>query len=114
MRLLVTTLSVLIFLDAMTTYFVIALGVGIEMNPMWRIFNTQPSVALVAWIPPVLHVVLVYELYKFSVKRGFSIAARVAYVLILLATIQRAVIIVHNLSVLFFHVNLLPIHVFSP
>ena len=107
MRRLAAALSLLIFLDAVTTYFVITSGAGYEGNPAFQIFNTQPSLALIMWVPAVLLVASVYGLYRYADMRGFYAAKRVIAVLTLMAAVHRALIVLNNLSVLFFGASFL-------
>jgi len=105
---LVLVLVALIIADAAVTYFVIATGAGYEANPAWQVFNERPELALAAWIPPVLLVLLVWALRELAAARGFRTAVRTADVLTALAAVHRAVVVAHNLSILLFGVDLLP------
>jgi len=105
MRMLVATLFVLAFLDALSTYVVITLGVGVEANPaVADIINSNPAAVFPlavasAAVPSAAQYVAVW-LSRMLPARTRAATARLATVVFLAAVIIRAAVAVNNVLIL--------------
>ena len=99
---LVATLFALAFLDALTTYVVITLGVGVEANPaVADVVNSNPAavfpLALVsAGVPSAMLYVAVWLSDKLPARLGAA-TRRLLTSAFLAAAVLRAAVVVNNL-----------------
>jgi hypothetical protein len=107
---LILSLFLLVLADAALTYAIVANGVGYEANPAWSSINVTPEAVWTVGLPLAASpAVLIATLLDFAYLSRIEAAVKAVRVAMLAMVALRAIAVLNNATVLFLHVNLIPI-----